>query len=58
MNWLIERPQLLGIAPKAPEQVHLSLTSGQLTLISWLVLAILPLLSVGAGVFVYRRRRR
>ncbi len=58
MNWLIERPQLLGIAPKAPEQVHLSLTQGQLSLIFWLVIGLLPLLSVAAGIFVYMRRRR
>jgi ABC-type uncharacterized transport system involved in gliding motility auxiliary subunit len=58
MNWLIERPQLLGIGPKTPEQVHLSLTEGQQSLIFWLVILILPLLSVGTGVFVSMRRRR
>lgn len=58
MNWLVERPQLLGIAAKTPEQVRLTLTQGQLSWIFWLVIAILPLTSVAAGVAVYRRRRR
>ena len=58
MNWLVERQQLLGIPPKSPEQVRLSLTQGQLSLFFWLVIAVMPLLSVGAGVMVYLRRRR
>jgi len=58
MNWLVERQQLLGIPPKSPEQVRLSLTQGQLSLIFWLVIAVMPLASVGTGVWVFLRRRR
>lgn len=58
MNWLVERETLLGIPPKEPEQVRLSLTGSELRLVSWLVFAILPGLAVVSGVLVYFRRRR
>jgi ABC-type uncharacterized transport system involved in gliding motility auxiliary subunit len=57
-NWLLERQNLLGIGPKKPEQVRLSLTPGQLSRITWGVLAGLPLLAIVAGILVWRRRRR
>jgi ABC-type uncharacterized transport system involved in gliding motility auxiliary subunit len=57
-NWLLERQNLLGIGPKKPEQVRLSLTPGELSAITWLSLAGLPALAVGAGVLVWSRRRR
>ncbi len=58
LNWLVERETLVGIPPKAPEQVRLSLTRGEMTRISWLVMAILPGLALALGVLVYLRRRR
>lgn len=57
-NWLLERPNRLGIGPKQPEQARLSLTSGQLAAITWGVLAGLPALAALAGVGVWLRRRR
>lgn len=57
-NWLLERQNLLGIGPKQPEQVRLTLTPGQLSGITWGVLAGMPALAVVAGVLVWRRRRR
>lgn len=58
LNWLAERESLLGIPPKEPEKVRLSLTVTQQAWITWLALAILPLLAIVAGVVVYLRRRR
>ena len=58
LNWLVERSQLLGIGPKRPEQVRLSLTAGQLRWVTFWVLAGLPGLAVAAGVWVHLRRRR
>ena len=58
MNWLVERPQLLGIGPKRPEQVRLSLTTGQLRAVTLWVLLGLPGLAVAAGVWMHFRRRR
>jgi len=57
-NWLLERKNLLGIGPKKPEQVRLTLTPGQLSAITWGALAGLPLLAIVAGVTVWYRRRR
>ena len=57
-NWLLDRQKLLGIGPKKPEQVRMTLTPGQLSGLTWLVLAGLPLLAIAAGVAVYFRRRR
>jgi len=57
-NWLLERKNLLGIGPKTPEQVRLTLTPGQLSAITWGTLAGLPLLAVAAGFAVWSRRRR
>jgi ABC-type uncharacterized transport system involved in gliding motility auxiliary subunit len=57
-NWLLDRQELLGIGPKKPEQVRMTLTPGQLSGITWLVLAGLPALAIAAGVAVYYRRRR
>ena len=58
MNWLVERETLLGIPPKSPELVRLSLTQGQLRGLNWLILGVLPALSIALGVAVYFRRRR
>jgi len=57
-NWLLERKELLGIGPKKPEQVRLTLTPDQLSAITWGTLAGMPALAIVAGVFVWRRRRR
>jgi ABC-type uncharacterized transport system involved in gliding motility auxiliary subunit len=58
LDWMIERKNLLGIGPKKPEQVHLSLTQGQLASLTWFVLGGLPALAILAGVTVYFKRRR
>jgi len=57
-NWLLERQNLLGIGPKKPEQVRLTLTPGELAAITWGTMLGLPALAVGAGVLVWARRRR
>jgi ABC-type uncharacterized transport system involved in gliding motility auxiliary subunit len=57
-NWLVAREELVAIPPKAPEQVRLSLTTGELRWIFWLSLAILPGAMLALGAWVYTRRRR
>lgn len=56
-NWLLARETLLGIPPKKPEQVRLSLTGDQLLQV-YLVIALLPLAAIVGGVVVWMRRRR
>ena len=58
LNWLLEREALIGIPPKTPEQTKLSLSSRELSTITWLILGIMPGLAVAAGVAVHLRRRR
>ncbi len=58
LNWLVEREALVGIPPKQPEQVRLTLSRAELSKLTWLVLGVLPGLAVVAGVGVYLRRRR
>ena len=58
LNWLVEREVLVGIPPKQPEQVRLSLSQSELRRIAGLVLAGLPALALALGVFIYFRRRR
>ena len=58
LNWLAERESLLGIPPKEPERVRLTLTGTQMAWTLGLALLILPGLAVIAGVVVWFRRRR
>ena len=57
-NWLIQRETLLGIPPKKPEQVRLSMTPAQLRWAMAFVVLILPGLAVLLGLWVWSRRRR
>ncbi len=58
LNWLVEREQLLAIAPRTPEQTKLLLGPGELGFIYLLVMALLPGAAIVTGVMVYLRRRR
>lgn len=57
LSWLLARESSLGIPPKKPEQVRLSLTQPQLVQV-FLLLAALPILCIVAGIVVYSKRRR
>ncbi len=58
INWLTERENLVGIAPKKPEQVRLSLTSAQIRNLTLVVFVLLPGAAVVMGTAVFFRRRR
>jgi ABC-type uncharacterized transport system involved in gliding motility auxiliary subunit len=58
LNWLVEREALIGIPPKKPEYVRLSLSKSQMSKVTWLVLVVLPGLAVLLGFAVYWQRRR
>jgi ABC-type uncharacterized transport system involved in gliding motility auxiliary subunit len=57
LNWLVEREALLGIPPKKTEQVRLTLTADEIHRV-YFVAALLPLLAVALGGYVFSRRRR
>ena len=57
LNWLLERAELMAIAPKPVEQNRLTLTDIQLRMLHWIVVIVLPLLVAVAGSLVWLRRR-
>jgi len=57
-NWLAKREQVLGIAPRQPEQVQLFLSAAQMRAIALVSLVGLPLLAIVSGIAVWWRRRR
>ena len=57
LNWLLERAELMAIAPKPVEQNRLTLTDIQLRMLQWIVVVILPLLVAIVGGLVWLRRR-
>jgi hypothetical protein len=58
LNWLIDREELIGIAPKASKAFSLSLTDSQVGTIAMLSMAIIPGLAAVAGLAAWWRRRR
>jgi hypothetical protein len=57
LNWLLERAELMAIAPKLIEQNRLILTDVQLRTLHWIVVVVLPLLVAMGGALVWLRRR-
>ncbi len=58
LNWLLDREELMAIAPKPIEEVKLSLTSKQLQKLFWVNIAGVPSIAVVAGLLVWLRRRK
>ena len=58
VNWLAQRDESLGIAPRQPEQVSLFLSQAQMRAITLISLVGLPGLAMVVGVAVWWRRRR
>lgn len=58
LNWLLDREELMAIAPKPIEEVRLSLTKKQLNKLTWIAVGGIPALAVIAGLLVWFRRRK
>jgi ABC-type uncharacterized transport system involved in gliding motility auxiliary subunit len=58
LNWMVQRETHLGIAPKEPEQVRLSLTPQERRQALWLVVVGIPAATLLAGIVITVRRRR
>lgn len=58
LNWMVERETHIGIPPKEPEQVRLSLTPQERTQALLIAVVGLPLAMLVAGIVVNLRRRR
>ena len=57
-HWLIGSENLIGIAPKTPEQTTMTLSSSQLRQVSLLALVGIPGLAIVVGIGVWLRRRQ
>jgi hypothetical protein len=57
VNWLLNREQLIGIAPKVPQTLTFSLDENALRSLRWLVLLIMPLIPAVLGFVVWWQRR-
>lgn len=57
VNWLMNREQLIGIAPKMPQLLSFTLDSATLHNLNWIVLALMPLVPAIIGFLVWWRRR-
>jgi ABC-type uncharacterized transport system involved in gliding motility auxiliary subunit len=56
-HWLIGSGELVGIAPKTPEQNALTVSAATLRRIGFLSLLGIPALALAAGVAVWAKRR-
>lgn len=58
LNWLLDREELMGIAPKPIEEIKLNLTRKQLSRLFWINIAGLPCIAGVVGLLVWFRRRK
>lgn len=58
INWLAEEEDLISIRARDPEDRRLNLTQQQSRILLYLSVIALPLLILGAGVMVYRNRKK
>jgi ABC-2 type transport system permease protein len=57
VNWLLNREQLIGIAPKVPQTLVFALNLNAMRNLRWLVLLIMPLIPAVVGFAVWWQRR-
>lgn len=56
-NWLLNREQLIGIAPKVPKTLTFNLNEDALRNLRWVILVLIPLIFVVIGAAVWWQRR-
>jgi len=57
INWLLNREQLIGIAPKVPQTLTFNLNEHALSNLRWLILVLIPLVPAMIGLAVWWQRR-
>ena len=58
LNWLLDREEIMGIAPKPAHNLSLNLTESQLHVMALLVMVAIPGCAGLLGIFVWFKRRR
>lgn len=57
LNWLLEREELMAIAPKPVEQNRLIISSDELQGLFWVIVVAMPVIVAGLGGLVWLKRR-
>ena len=57
VNWLAQQENLIAIRPRLAADTRMTLTTGQFTLLRWLSLLLVPGAVLGAGIYIWSRRR-
>jgi ABC-type uncharacterized transport system involved in gliding motility auxiliary subunit len=57
VNWLAQQENLIAIRPKDPADRRLTITADQMTILTWMAIAIIPAAVLGTGIFAWWRRR-
>jgi len=58
MNWMLDKQESLGIAPKTPEEFNLTLTDNQRQILSGVIVLLIPACGLVAGLLIWMRRRK
>ncbi len=58
LNWLLQREQLIAVAPKLPQEFSLSMSEDEVRTVYWLTIGGMPFAVAVAGVMVWVRRRK
>jgi len=58
VNWLLDREEIIGIAPKPAHNLSLNLTDAQMSSIGLLTMAAIPAVAAVLGFFIWLKRRR
>jgi ABC-type uncharacterized transport system involved in gliding motility auxiliary subunit len=57
INWLAQDEDLISIRPKNPADRRVSMTEADQNQMFWLTLVLMPLATIGSGVYIWWRRR-
>ncbi|NLH96534.1 MAG: ABC transporter, partial [Clostridiaceae bacterium] len=57
MNWMVERKDDVIVPTKSYDMNRFNVTQRQANVMSWILVAVFPLLILGTGLRVYLRRR-
>ena len=58
LNWLLDREEIIGIAPKPAHNLALNLTDSQMGSIGLLTMGAIPACAAALGFFLWLKRRR
>jgi ABC-type uncharacterized transport system involved in gliding motility auxiliary subunit len=58
VSWLAQQENLIAIRPREAADRRVTLTAAQMTIVAWLSIVFIPAGVLGAGLYVWTRRRR